>query len=31
LTAAESVARIIEYLRTHEKPAALVEEHGEGI
>jgi len=31
LTAAESVARIIEYLQTHEKPPALAVEYGEGI
>jgi bifunctional enzyme CysN/CysC len=31
LTAAESVARIIEYLQTHEKPPAPAAEHGEGI
>jgi len=31
LTAAESVARIIEYLQAHEKPPALAAELGEGI
>jgi bifunctional enzyme CysN/CysC len=31
LTAAESVARIIEYLQTHEKPPALAAAYGEGI
>jgi bifunctional enzyme CysN/CysC len=31
LTVAESVARIIEYLQTHEKPPDLGSEHGEGI
>ena len=31
LTVAESVARIIEYLHTHEKPPDLGAEHGEGI
>jgi bifunctional enzyme CysN/CysC len=31
LTAAESVARIIEYLQTHEKPPDLAVEYGEGI
>jgi len=31
LTVAESVARIIEYLRMHEKPHALSADYGEGI
>jgi bifunctional enzyme CysN/CysC len=31
LTVAESVARIIEYLQTHQKPPGLDVEHGEGI
>jgi bifunctional enzyme CysN/CysC len=31
LTVAESVAQIIEYLQTHEKPPDLGSEHGEGI
>jgi bifunctional enzyme CysN/CysC len=31
LTPAESVARIIEYLQTHEKPPVLATEYGEGI
>jgi bifunctional enzyme CysN/CysC len=31
LTVAESVARIIEYLQTHEKPPVLTADYGEGI